>query len=87
MIIKLRKDLENELLWIPMTKTRMIGKFVPIGLYPTLQKKYPQWFEVKYELHDAIPFEEALEEKLVSMDKKTKLKSKINDLDINDTEQ
>lgn len=87
MIIKLKKHLQNELLWIPQTKQAVIGKFVPENLYPILQKKYPDWFDVELEIHDPVTFEQDLEEKLKTMDKKIKLKSRIDDLDINNTEQ
>jgi hypothetical protein len=88
MNIKLKEHLMNEMVWLPQTRQTIIGKFIPLNMFPVLYKKYPQWFDVINEepkLHDEIPFEEALEQKLTTMDKKIELKSRINDLDKHNT--
>jgi hypothetical protein len=79
MKIKLKKHLQNELLWIPQTKSAIVGKFISPNLFPILQKKYPDWFDVEVEkqIHEEITFEQALEEKIESVEPIIQLKSKI----------
>jgi len=45
-MIKLKDEYMDTLIYIPVEKRDTIGRFIDVRLYPYLQKKYPDLFEI-----------------------------------------
>lgn len=45
--MKLKQEYANKMIVIPKIRKTMVGKFIPVNLYPMLYNKYPEFFEIE----------------------------------------